>query len=163
MSLSWSAAADPRAWAFASCASAWFMAGLIWFVHVVHYPLFDRVGPEGFPDYHREHSRRTTLVVAPVMLLELLAASVLAALLLPRRPDAPLLALLALLNLALVLAVWASTFLVQVPLHDRLARGPDPALVERLVRTNALRVLLWTARAPIASWIVLRLAAPQNA
>ena len=44
------------------CAAAtWFMAGLGWIVQVVHYPLFEAVGSEGFAEYHRRHSERITL------------------------------------------------------------------------------------------------------
>ena len=33
------------------------MATVIWFVQVVHYPLFDRVGREGFTIYEMAHSQ----------------------------------------------------------------------------------------------------------
>lgn len=35
------------------------MVGLIWFVQVVHYPLFASVGADGFTDYETAHRRRT--------------------------------------------------------------------------------------------------------
>ena len=50
------------------------MTGLIWFVQLVHYPLFARVGVADFTAYEREHVRRTGLLVAPLMLLEALTA-----------------------------------------------------------------------------------------
>ena len=43
-----------------------FMVGLVWFVQVVHYPLFGRVGEDEFVAY----SRLTGWVVGPPMLLE---------------------------------------------------------------------------------------------
>ena len=46
------------------------MVGLIWFVQVVHYPLFDQVGRDGFRQYEQSHQRLTTLVVAPLMLTD---------------------------------------------------------------------------------------------
>ena len=46
------------------------MTGLIWFVQVVHYPLFARVGEEGFHAYEAAHARATSRVVAPLMLGE---------------------------------------------------------------------------------------------
>ncbi|MEM6262595.1 MAG: hypothetical protein AAGI38_08820 [Bacteroidota bacterium] len=45
-----------------------FMTGLIWFVQVVHYPLFSQISPEDFPRYEKIHMRRTAIVVIPVML-----------------------------------------------------------------------------------------------
>ncbi|MDP9439422.1 MAG: hypothetical protein M3P49_11875, partial [Actinomycetota bacterium] len=47
-----------------------FMVGLIWFVQIVHYPLFASVGRGGFAEYSRAHSRLTGLVVGPPMLIE---------------------------------------------------------------------------------------------
>ncbi len=47
------------------------MAGLSWFISVVHYPLFARVGTAEFPDYHAAHTFRTTFVVVPPMVTEL--------------------------------------------------------------------------------------------
>jgi hypothetical protein len=46
------------------------MTGLIWFVQLVHYPLFGRVGPADFAQYLLSHQHRTTLIVAPLMLGE---------------------------------------------------------------------------------------------
>jgi hypothetical protein len=122
-----------------------FMTGVIWFVQVVHYPLFARTGVVGFADYERDHARRTGWVVGPAMTLELLLALALAA----RGGMA------AWAGLALLAVIWLSTALVQVPLHRRLQGGFDAAAHRRLVRTNWLRTAAWTLRAALA----LRLAA----
>ncbi len=55
------------------------LVGLIWFVQLVHYPLFAAVGEAGYPDYQRRHVRWTTVVVAPLMLVEAATAAWLAA------------------------------------------------------------------------------------
>ena len=47
-----------------------FMVGVIWFVQVVHYPLFSRAGLEKVSLYSEAHSRLTTYVVGPPMLVE---------------------------------------------------------------------------------------------
>ena len=51
-------------------AATLFMVGVIWFVQVVHYPLFARVGAGGFSAYSGAHSRLTGLVIGPPMLAE---------------------------------------------------------------------------------------------
>jgi hypothetical protein len=117
------------------------LAGLVWFVQVVHYPLFAGVPEEGFAAYEREHSRRTTWVVAPLMGVEAVCAAVL----LGVEPG-----LLTALGALLVAAIWASTFLLQVPCHRVLERGWDEAAHRRLVRTNWLRTAMWSARTAIA-------------
>lgn len=118
------------------------MAGLAWFVQVVHYPLFARVGEAGFAAYEAEHQRRTGFVVIPAMLTEAACA---AALLWIAPWDPRVVA-----GAALLAAVWASTFLVQVPLHARLERGFDAAAQRRLVATSWIRTLAWTARGGLA-------------
>ena len=117
------------------------MAGLIWFVQVVHYPLFAGVGADGFRPYAAEHGRRTTWVVAAPMLAELATGLLLAW----RRP-AWVGAGAAWGGLALLAVVWASTGLLQVPRHAELARGWDARAHRRLVRTNWIRTAAWTAR-----------------
>ena len=131
-------------------AATWFMAGLIWFVQVVHYPLFAAVGAREFAAYERRHQRRTTLVVGPVMLVEAASAVGLAVLLAP----GPL-RVAAWVGAAMLAVVWVSTFAVQVPLHGRLGAGLDSTLVRRLVLSNWVRTVLWTGRGVIAGWLVV--------
>ena len=54
----------------ANMASTLMLVGMIWFVQVVHYPQFARVGAERFTQYQSEHVRLTTWVVALPMLVE---------------------------------------------------------------------------------------------
>lgn len=126
-----------------------YLCGLIWFVQVVHYPLYAEVGAERFAEYEREHCRRTNRVVLVPMLLELsLAAWLLVA------APAHLRAWTA-TGMLLVVVVWGSTFLLQVPCHRRLARGQDFGAIRRIVATNWLRTAAWTARAALALWLLV--------
>ena len=129
----------------ANAAATWFMAGLTWFVQVVHYPMFADVGPDAFAAYHRRHTARTTWVVIGPMVVELLTAVGLVWL----RPAAWTWA-----GLALVAVMWGSTALVQVRRHDRLVAAYDAAVVRSLSRTNWLRTGAWTARAALLAWAV---------
>ena len=49
----------------AHAAATLYMVGLIWFVQVVHSPLFSRVGADGFVPYAAAHGVLTTWVVGP--------------------------------------------------------------------------------------------------
>lgn len=122
------------------------MVGLIWFVQVVHYPLFAAVGADGFAAYERAHQRRTSFVVGPCMGAE----GVLALVLVARPPDG-LGRALPLVGLALLGVVQASTVLLQVPAHGALAAGFDARAARRLVRTNWVRTAGWTARGVLAA------------
>lgn len=115
------------------------LAGLIWTIQIVQYPLFDRVGREAFPVWHAAYTAAITRVVAPLMLVELGGALWLLGVADLREP-------LFLASLAPLAFIWMATAFVQVPLHSRLARGFDAASHRRLVRSNWLRTLAWTLR-----------------
>ena len=139
--------------------ATWAMTGLIWFVQVVHYPLLSRLGEAYFLPYHRAHCERTGLVVGPLMLVELGTAVVLAWLLVTTPGPARTAAWA---GLGLLGILWASTALVQIPQHNRLAAlGPDPATLAALVRGNWRRTAAWTLRAvlvaPALTWLALDL------
>ena len=128
-----------------------YMVGLIWFVQVVHYPLFAAVGAPDYGTYQQAHMRRTTFVVLPPMVVELTTAAMLA--LPPLRPAAvPSFAGGA--GLIAVLLVWAVTFLVSVPAHRRLSSGFDQRAHARLVASNWLRTALWSLRGGLALWML---------
>ena len=135
----------------AHLAATLFMVGVIWFVQVVHYPLFSRVGPEKFSLYSEAHSRLTTYVVGPPMLVE--AATAL--LLVLRRPEGVPLAA-ALIGLALVVVVWLSTALLQVPRHTTLGSGFDRRAWSGLVLSNWVRTVAWSARGGLVLWMAAR-------
>jgi hypothetical protein len=121
--------------------STLFMTGVIWFAQLVHYPLLGQVGRETFVEYERENTRRTGWVVIPVMAVELITAL----LLLWRLPEG-LLPFCAWLNVALLVVIWVSTFILQGPYHTLLVKKFDPAVWRSLVRTNWIRTAAWTAR-----------------
>jgi hypothetical protein len=137
-------------------AATLFMVGLIWFVQVVHYPLFADVarlsGQGPFASYEARHTALTTLVVGPPMLLELICAG----LLLFLRPQG-LPAWSLWLAAALLAVIWLSTALLQVPRHGDLSVGFDAAAHRALVVTNWLRTVAWSARGGLALWWLARL------
>ncbi len=133
----------------AHLASTLAMTGIIWFVQIVHYPLFARVGVDAFQRYETENTRATTWVVAPLMLVELASAMLLCFF----RPSETSLVMLA-CNLGLVAAIWIVTFSVQVPQHARLTVAFDALTHSQLVIGNWIRTLLWTSRAMLVLWIV---------
>ncbi len=129
--------------------ATWTMVGVIWFVQLVHYPMFRLQPSDGFVAFAQEHQRRTSWVVIPPMLIELATAL----LLLARSLTASFgghTRLLIGLGLALLLVIWASTFLLQVPCHRHLLSGRDEPTLRRLVATNWVRTGGWTLRGVVA-------------
>lgn len=120
------------------------LVGLIWTIQVVHYPLFDAVSGDRFVRFHRAHSARITLVVVPLMVVELVAAT--AGVVLYEPTSAPLGHGATWAGFAAVVVVWAATFLLSVPMHERLTAGFDVGAHRRLVWTNWVRTAAWTVR-----------------
>lgn len=122
-------------------AATLFLVGLIWVVQVVHYPLFAHVGAEQFHGYWRGHTRLITWLVAPSMFTEVATAVLLFAV---RPPGLSLVVLV--VAFGLLVLNWLSTWLVQIPCHERLGRRFDPATLRQLVLTNWVRTAAWTLR-----------------
>lgn len=119
-------------------AATWMLVGLIWTVQIVLYPLFSRVPRRRFQAYHAQHLWRISFTIGPLVCMEC-ATLAMALMMEPRQPW--LLASLAPLAFA-----YTSTFLVQVPLHYRLALGFDARTLRRLIVSNRWRAVCWTTR-----------------
>ena len=126
-----------------------YMVGLIWFVQLVHYPLAAKVGADAFVAYQESHMKRTSWAVGPAMLVE--AATT--ALLIWRSPEGvPLWA--PWVGAGLLAGIWVATATLQVPLHQALLRGHDAEVLGRLVQSNWLRTVSWTARGFLATALI---------
>lgn len=146
-----------------------FMTGLIWFVQVVHYPAFltvARAGPDALRTYAASHASRTTLVVAPVMLVEMATALLLLIIAFADQSapasDVRGFRIGVSVGAVLIVAVWLSTFGVQVPLHGRIQATGETRFIDTLVATNWIRTVLWTARG-LLSLALMRMAATPGA
>ncbi|NNE10458.1 MAG: hypothetical protein HKN20_17990 [Gemmatimonadetes bacterium] len=136
----------------AHVAATLFMTGLIWYVQVVHYPLFRLADPARFAQFEADHSRFTARVVVPPMLVEFATAVVLV---IVPHPILPL--PLAWIGFALLVVVWWSTWALQVPMHVVLTDGYDEAAHDRLVRTNWIRTIGWTLRSALLFTVIGKL------
>ena len=129
-------------------ASTLFMTGVIWFVQVVHYPLFSMIGRSVFPACEVRHAALTARIVGSPMLVELATALLLFWI----RP-AEVSTWNMSIGLALLIVIWLSTALVQVPCHQALKRGFGAAVHQRLVRTNWVRTVAWSLRGLLVCWM----------
>ena len=125
-------------------AATGFMAGLIWTIHVVHYPLFALVNDPYRPFQEAHMARITGLLVVPWGLEVLSAAGLLVV------ADAGSGRALAVTGVVLLVAIVALTGLGAAPIHGRLVDRFDADLHRRLLRVDRVRVGLWTARLGLA-------------
>ena len=127
----------------------WALVGLIWVIQLVHYPTFKFIAKDDFLAFHQHHTQSITFIVMPLMLAEIGLAFYLA--------QQQEWAMIWFIPLILVLLIWLSTFLIQVPIHQQLGTGKDSFLIERLVLTNWIRTILWTIKAIWISYYFIRM------
>lgn len=133
--------------------SSTLMAGVLWIVQLVHYPLFSYVDINQFIEFHRQHSIRITYIVGPAMILQLVSATLLS--------FAPPCKLSELPNsyayafLILTVFVFLATALLAIPEHQKLAGGYLAHVHQRLVITNWVRTLAYSLHI-IAIFMALR-------
>ena len=126
------------------------MFGVIWIVQVVHYPLMRFVSGEQFARFETAHRVRISWVVGPLMAVEGLC--VLAFLF---APPAGLSWWLPWAGAAAEAVAIGTTVFVSAPLHERLNARFDAATLDRLVVTNWIRTVAWSARAAVAIAILI--------
>jgi hypothetical protein len=109
----------------------------IWIIQILHYPTFLFIQRESFVRFEAFHTSRISIIVIPLMLTEGALALVN-----PRALVTPL-----------VVLVWLSTFLLQVPCHNKLQAGFDEAIIRRLVKTNWIRTILWSLKLIVLGYL----------
>ncbi|MFW2381033.1 MAG: hypothetical protein ACN4GZ_04680 [Acidimicrobiales bacterium] len=130
-------------------AATWAMVGLIWMVQIVHYPMLATYSRAAPAVAVADHQRRISWVVGPLMAAEGVTALILLAI----RPDS-MPAWSAWMAAVLLAAALISTVLVQVPLHARLAERHDSGDARRLIASNWVRTIAWTARGLLLAWVL---------
>lgn len=143
---------DVRWLAIAHMAATWFMVGLIWTIHTVHYPLFAEVGPATYRAFQAEHVERIgRLLLVPWLAEGLTLLGLIWAAFRGGRRDlrAPVaVGAVAMGVILLISGVWSA------PAHADLADGFDAAVHDRLMTANLVRTLAWTVGGAAAVWMV---------
>ena len=109
---------------------------LIWIVQLIIYPSFSHFSKEDLVEWHRKYTALMGFIVVPLMLSELGIYLVT----LFTKPT-----LWNIVGMVLVIAIWVMTFVQFVPMHNAISKGQvDENLLEKLVKTNWGRTLLWS-------------------
>lgn len=133
---------------FINTFTTFYMLGIIWFVQVVHYPLFSFASKESFPEFARQHSRFATYVVVGPMIVELFTSFLLIF------KSSSELKYLFVAGFFLVLFIWVSTFILQVPQHKKLGNGYDENSHRVLVTSNWIRTACWSLRSLLNLYLI---------
>jgi len=110
---------------------------LIWLVQLVIYPSFRFYNICELKKWHRLYTGRITLVVLPLMLSQLILSW---GIVLANNWD-----IFYTINAVLVLLTWVSTFIIFVPLHQKIDNAQHLEIyIQKLITYNWLRTFLWT-------------------
>jgi hypothetical protein len=119
------------------------MTGIIWLVQIHIYPLFKIVGKTEFKNFHDFHVKKISLIVAPLILLEVATAIWL--LIIHQET-------FYLLNLISVVFLLLFTFFVNIPSHEKLNFESEKSK-DNLISLNWIRTIVWTLRSIILFYL----------
>lgn len=121
------------------------LAGLILTIQYVHYPLWKYVSKDKLKLFEKTHQKLITPIVGLLMICEAVTA-----LILLKNPQPVFL-----VNIGALMGIWLSTFLFQVPMHQKILKGQETeASIKKLIKTNYIRTFLWIFRASILTFFV---------
>jgi hypothetical protein len=133
-----------------------YVLGEIWFVQIVVYPLFGKVGEDEYVAYHKFYSSRITL---PVILPGFASFLLPIALVFLRPESVPL--WMALANVACGLVGLFVTVALEIPRHARLEQGgKQETVIRELIRYNWPRTLALSASAFLTLLMLVAAFAP---
>ena len=124
------------------------MVGVIWVIQLVHYPSFHFVELKQYNTFQRFHMSRISYVVIPAMLTELFTLFLIII-------SMDQIDTLVLASAILLIFIWLMTAVFFSGVHQKLTLGYDQTVVDKLVKLNWGRTLLWTLRLLLISIYML--------
>jgi hypothetical protein len=140
--------------------ATFFMVGLIWTVHTLHYPLFAYVGEDTYVPFQQAHVDR----IGPLLFVPWLAegATLLALIIISFSGSRRDLRVPVALNSVAMAVVLVISGFWSAPAHGELSDGFDASVHDRLMTANLVRTLAWTVCGIAAIWIVVKVWASQR-
>ena len=124
------------------------MVGVIWIIQLVHYPSFHFIELKQYTTFQRFHMSRISYVVIPAMLTELFTLILIVI-------SMDQIDILVLTSAILLIFIWLMTAVFFSGVHQKLTLGYDQTVVDKLVKLNWGRTLLWTLRLLLISIYML--------
>ena len=113
------------------------LVGVILLTQFVSYPLFKKINHD-FEYFHSDYTNRMVYLVAPIMIIELIIVT----LILFNNPSNNLIIIITVITIL----IWVSTFFVQVPIHNKIGYKKDIRKINKLIKSNLLRAILWSMK-----------------
>ena len=110
------------------------LVGVILMTQFINYPLFKSIKSD-FTNYHKQYTERMGYVVAPLMIIELILVTYI---ILHHKEN-----LFVIFIFLLTIIIWASTFFIQVPIHNTLSKKKEKNKIIKLNKSNYIRTICW--------------------
>ena len=130
------------------------MTGIMWFVHLIHYPVLSYVNQTELAQYEQQHVKHTMKWAVLILVIEVVSAT----LLFWFRP-ANISIFPVAIGFALLIPIWVTTWSSCVPAHCKLENGFNSQVLQKLMKANFLRTLCWTFRTVIVIWMLSKVSA----
>ena len=122
------------------------LLGVILTTQLVSYPLFLKVNIDNFKSYHNFYTKHISYIVVPLMLFEffinfynLYHSSIIY----PKFYISSL----------VLIFIWFSTMLIQLPLHININFYFSKIVIDKLIKSNWIRTVLWSIKLVILIFI----------
>lgn len=125
-----------------------FLCGLIWTVQLVHYPSFRYISKDKFVHFEHFHQKSISSLVVPFMILEICLSFY--------NLITRIEGFIYFSSFLALLLIWFSTFFLSVPIHSKLQEGHNSENIEKLIKTNWPRTILWTLRSLLLGSILMK-------
>ena len=129
--------------------TTWTLLGILWFMQLVHYPLFKRI-KENFVKYEKEHLKRTAAFLVPLLVIDF-ALNVMLVISLEKGPYTFLISF----ALAMNIITWLSAFFFQIEQHQTLSTHFSKSIVHKLVKTNWVSTIAWTIKSALVCALII--------
>ena len=110
------------------------LVGVILMTQILSYPLLLKLNKSNFYDYYNSYTKRISFIVIPLMIFEVFLSIIL---------NTILNNFYLFVSNILLLIIWSSTFLIQVPIHNKLSSNHSYSLINKLIFTNWIRTVAW--------------------
>lgn len=117
-----------------------YLLGAIWFIQIVHYPLFIYLKFDSTHNPFSFQHSRSGIALMIAMILELISALILLFIPYPNFLNVLILFIFSVLT-------WITTLTIQIPSQNLLKNERNENVIFRLIWTNWLRTALWTLKA----------------
>jgi len=117
------------------------IAGILWFVQLVHYPLFNEIPAKNFINYGYYHSRKVSGIIKPLFIVDFTTLILLLILL-----GSNLSTNLMIVNVTIFIITIVLTQIIFIPIHQKLSKSPNSQTISQLIRLNWIRTLIWSLK-----------------